>query len=565
MPNVSLASLTFSVDSYSRLSLINFLFASFVCILREPSVFWSISKIFSFIYSFALLLNVIQWCLMYGAFQLLLKNICFNPIESRHRIGYLLTAQPYTAFFLYLLLEFLIYISSITFYYYAYNRFKYHDQKSTCYDRCSHYCPSLIAIILLLLYTSCKMPLVHDLFLLYLQTRLQLLFVTFVFEIVHILLILALWIFLTTKIDWHLKASNKQRQISAVSNHGLTVKNTPIQSTAISLPELSGTCSSTDKVSRRLSDNLYQKPYEKIRIFQSEIYYRNRPKNWSLPLNQQATMMATFDQDDDENDIVIRSPSYPVNPNQEVQYRDAIRKTVTSLYKLPDTNLQESESQTSQSRCLVNATPPAPPVKRFTKEQVEAARVRAQKLIVQRQRSPDYVRHQRSAALLISQVWSSCLFYSFYVNKNVFFSRTRREICSHDFPSMFVDARARASRPFADQSKVFRSTFDIDTTASQHLIMHTNRRLDSDAVDRRSTPWVVNWVGPRVFIEGAEPSGSSRTRRGFSRSTVVNCCRFPPDGKSNERLDWHVWRTFLVGLLLSIFNARQDQRRSDEC
>ncbi|CAF4086204.1 unnamed protein product, partial [Rotaria sp. Silwood2] len=104
--NITSSVLSFSVDSYSRLSLLNFLFASFMCILREPHVFWSISKIFSIIYSFALALNVLQWCLMYSAFQLLLKNVCFNTNESTYNIGYLLLYQPYTTFFLYLLLEF---------------------------------------------------------------------------------------------------------------------------------------------------------------------------------------------------------------------------------------------------------------------------------------------------------------------------------------------------------------------------------------------------------------------------------------------------------------------------
>jgi hypothetical protein len=412
--NITSLSLPFSIDSYSRLCLLNFLFASFIYILREPYVFWSISKMFSIIYSFALALNVIQWCLMYSSFQLLLKNICFNTIESTHNIGYLLLHQPYTTFFLYLLLEFLIYISSITFYYYAYNRFKYHENyncKSSCYDRCSHYCPSLIAIIILLLYTSCKMPLVHDIFLLYIQTRLHILFLTFIFEIVHVLLILALWIYLTTKIDWHLKNQNiqqeQQQQFSSILNRGLTVKNTPIQPTAISLPELNGNYSSTDKTSRRLSDNLYQKPYEKIRIFQSEIYYRNHPKNWSLPLNQQQpTMIATFDNNDDENDIVVRSTSHPPNNNNnnnnnEIQYREAIRKTVSNLYKLPTIN---NEEKPSKAILLRNNTSPIPSAKHFTQEQVEAARMRAQQMIIQQPRSSEYMQHHRSATLLISQV-----------------------------------------------------------------------------------------------------------------------------------------------------------------
>ncbi|CAF5059809.1 unnamed protein product, partial [Rotaria magnacalcarata] len=73
-------------------------------------------------------------------------------------------------------------------------------------------------------------------------------------------------------------------------------------------------------------------------IFQSEIYYRNRPKNWSLPLNQQSTMLAAFDCDDDDdddddddgNDIAVQPPSLLTSENKtnnhhnEIQYRDAI-------------------------------------------------------------------------------------------------------------------------------------------------------------------------------------------------------------------------------------------------
>ncbi|CAF0878967.1 unnamed protein product [Rotaria sp. Silwood1] len=382
--NQNFSSLSFSIDSYTRLSVLNFLFASFVCIIREPYVFWSISKIFSILYSFAIALNVLQWCLMYGALQLLIKNICFNTIELRHNIGYLLSNQPYTTLFLYLLLEFLIYISSITYYYYAYNRFK-SNYKRSCYDRFSNYCPSLIAIIILLLYTACKMPLAHDIFLLYIQTRLPLLFLTFIFEIIHVLLILAIWIFLTTKLNWHI---NSQEKKSSKIFNGLTVQNIPIEErTKISLSELNNDYSSKEK------------PYEKIRIFQSEIYYHNRPKNWSLPLNQQSTMMAEFDNDDD---IITRSPSYPISPNNnnnnnnnEIQYRNAIRKTLS--------NIKNSQEQT-KAVFLRSNTPPTPPVKKFTKEQVEAARLRAQKIINQQQRSSGYIQQQHSTALLISQV-----------------------------------------------------------------------------------------------------------------------------------------------------------------
>ena len=330
---------------------------------------------------------------MHGAFQLLLKNVCFNAIDSSENIGYLLLSQPYTTFFLYLLLEFLVYVSSITFYYYAYNRFKYGELfpwKASCYDRCTHYCPSLIAIILLLLYTACKMPLVHDIFLLYMQTRLNLLIGTFIFEIVHVLLMLALWIYLTTKIDWHVK---REKEYSSLSNpRGLTVKNTnSVQPTAISLPELSSnSCSSMEKTSRRLSDNIYQKPYEKIHIVQSEIYYRNRPKNWSLPLNQQPTMMAKFDNDD-----IVCTTAHPTN---EVQYREAIRKTVSNLYKI------NHEEQQQQQAPLRNNLPPTPPMKRFTQEQVEAARMRTQQMIMDQAKSAEYMQHHRSATLLISQV-----------------------------------------------------------------------------------------------------------------------------------------------------------------
>ena len=388
--------------NYSRWCLLNFLFASLMCILREPNVFWSISKIFSLIYSFALALNVIQWTLMYGAVQLLLKNLCFSPVDARYNIGYLLSNQPYTTFSLYLLLEFLVYMSSLTFYYYAYVRFQQHDQ-SSCYDRCSNYCPSLVAIIILLLYTACKMPLVHDIFLLFIQTRIRLLFITFIFEICHVLVLLTLWICLTAKLNWHIETEEKLRMKVPCS---VVVKNTPvppIATTTLSLPDLNR------------DSALDEKPYEKIRIFQSEIYYRNRPKNWSLPLNQQASMMATFDADDD---IVLRSPN-----KNEVQYRDAIRKTVPNIYQIPNTSSHER----TKAVFLRGNTPPTPPVKRFRKEQVDAARKRAEQMFSSQQRTAEYIPHRHSAALLISQVWRLLSYQTGSINRflgaNVRFGR----------------------------------------------------------------------------------------------------------------------------------------------
>ena len=178
--------------------------------------------------------------------------------------------------------------------------------------------PTLWAIIILLLYTSCKILLVHNIFLLFIQTRIRLLSIAFIFEICHVLILLTLWIFLTAKLNWHPRADAKLRLKVPC---GVVVKNTPVQpiaTTTLSLPDLNRESSSNEK------------PYEKIRIFQSEIYYRNRPKNWSLPLNQQASMMAAFDADDD---IVLRSSS--TSNKNEVHYRDAIRKTVPNIYQTP--------------------------------------------------------------------------------------------------------------------------------------------------------------------------------------------------------------------------------------
>jgi hypothetical protein len=197
------------------------------------------------------------------------------------------------------------------------------------------------------------------------------LFVTFIFEILHVLLVLLIWIFLTTKLNWKINTNEK---LPLKIFNDFTTQNIPFeQSATTSLPELN------------------QKPYEKIRIFQSEIYYRNRPKNWSLPLNQQPTMMAAFDTNDD---IITRSPSYPNNHN-EIQYRNAIRKSLS--------NLKNSQQQ-AKAVFFRSNTPPIPPVKRFTKEQVDAARLRAEKIIIQQQKPPEYHQQRHSAALLISQV-----------------------------------------------------------------------------------------------------------------------------------------------------------------
>lgn len=412
---------SYSSSNYSRWCLLNFFFASLIYVLREPSIFWSFSKVFSLLYSLAIGLNVIQWSLMYGSLQLLLKNISFNTMDSRYGVGYLLANQPYTTFFLYLLLEFLIYISSMTFYYYAYVRFQSH-QKSSCYDRCANYCPSLIAIIILLLYTACKMPLVHDIFLLYIQTRIRLLFFTFVFEVFHVLIILILWIFLTTKSNWNIQrsvASKGKTPLNVILNN--TSNNNGPSSTLVPAP--SASAASLPNLHRddpAAEAKAVEKPYEKIRIFQSEIYYQNRPKNWSLPLNQQPSVIAAFDTDDD---IILRSPSSPVHLNQnnppEVQYRSAVRKNIPNVYQEPRPVSQQTGTSQQQTKAvfLRTETPPAPPVKRFTKEQVEAARLRAEHIFLEQQKqqqqsqkhqfqssTPEYIPHRHSAALLISQV-----------------------------------------------------------------------------------------------------------------------------------------------------------------
>ena len=392
------ASFSFPTDNYARWCLLNFLFASFMCVLREPSVFWSLSKIFSSLYSLAIALNVIQWFLMYGSVQLLLKNISFNMLDSRFNVGYLLSNQPYATFFLYLLLEFLVFISSMAFYYYAYVRFQSSD-KGSCYDRCSSYCPSLIAIIILLLYTACKMPLVHDIFLLYIQTRIRLLVLTFVFEIVHVLIIMTLWIFLTTKTYWTIKEKDNLI-IKAASKTSL--KSSPIQSVGITPPQPPKTTLSMPDLNRNSSskEKLNEKPYEKIRIFQSEICYQNRPKNWSLPLHQQPSMMAAFDTDDD---IALRPASSSIHAHKshdEPPYRNSNNRDSPNIYQYPKSSF---ERETGAVFYRTN-TPPVPPVKRFTKEQVEAARRRAEQMFLQQQRTADYIPHRHSAALLISQV-----------------------------------------------------------------------------------------------------------------------------------------------------------------
>src|SRR5262249_34411708 len=98
--------------------------------------------------------------------------------------------------------------------------------------------------------------------------------------------------------------------------------------------------------------------------------------------------------------IVVRSTSYPTN-NNEIQYREAVRKTVSNLYKRPTIN---NEEQPSKAILLRNNTPPIPLAKRFTQEQVEAARMPAQQMVIQQGRPLDYMQHHRSATLLTSQV-----------------------------------------------------------------------------------------------------------------------------------------------------------------
>ncbi|CAF4499041.1 unnamed protein product, partial [Didymodactylos carnosus] len=250
----------------------------------------------------------------------------------------------------------------------------------SCWDKCSYHCPSLIAIVIILLFTACKIPLVHDILLLYIQQRNRLLIITFINEIVHVLLTLGLWIFFTTKTDWHFADKNsddsdnkrhKTRLSPLTPSKNLIIKSTPTK--IASMPELSTTTTSDNDnkmlLNRPLSDVCNTKPYEKIRIFQSEIYYRNkptdsswdryqgmidddyskrlqqnsRPKNWSLPLKSNDSH---YDNLTNSNKVAL---SYEQQMDNEIQYRNAIRKTLGSIYNMSDGNGDHEQQKFSRS------------------------------------------------------------------------------------------------------------------------------------------------------------------------------------------------------------------------
>lgn len=71
-----------------------------------------------------------------------------------------------------------------------------------------------------------------------------------------------------------------------------------------------------------------------------------------------------------------------------------------NIYQCPKIHV---EQETNAVFYRMN-TPPVPPVKRFTKEQVEAARKRAEQMFLQQQKTGEFLPHRHSAALLISQV-----------------------------------------------------------------------------------------------------------------------------------------------------------------
>ncbi|CAF1161490.1 unnamed protein product [Didymodactylos carnosus] len=384
-------------NEYSRLGLFHFIFATVLYCISYPTVFWSISKSFSILFSISLFLNALQWLLMYGSFQLIIRLVCynqFNIVSSTSSYTFLLLNQPYMAIFLYLLLEFLVFISSVTIYFYGYSRFKqfvtrnYFPSKKirrrhrSCWDKCSYYCPSLIAIVIILLFTACKIPLMHDILILYIQQRNRLLIITFINEIVHVLLTIGLWIFLTTKTDWHFFDNGndnnhydreKTKVTSPILSKNLILKSTPTK--MASMPELSTTTTSDNDnralINRPLSDVYHTEPYEKIRIFQSEIYYRNnptdslwnryqetaddsyskrlqqhsKPKNWSLPLNNSDLQYDNLS--NNNNNKVVVSYEQPID--NEIQYRNAIRKTLGSIYKFANGTNDHEQQKFSRS------------------------------------------------------------------------------------------------------------------------------------------------------------------------------------------------------------------------
>uniref|UniRef100_A0A915C145 Protein tincar n=1 Tax=Parascaris univalens TaxID=6257 RepID=A0A915C145_PARUN len=248
------------------LEFVNLVIALFAYACSYASVFWRVSKPFSFFFSAHLLVHVITVIWSYLGFSVLYR-IQETSYASVRPVGlgqYLSSSRPLKVYHplaiiaTYVTTMMLINIAPIALYTYGYNKYfvnlmtvqyknsgrnqgtsingppsEYSEYRRRSYQKppvvklcCDGYAPHITAIVLLVLIVIAKAPTIYALMVLYQHEEKPLLLSCIVVDITYLFTWIIFWLILTLKRDWNFKVVHQVHEIIALQNAHQTMATT---------------------------------------------------------------------------------------------------------------------------------------------------------------------------------------------------------------------------------------------------------------------------------------------------------------------------------------------------
>ncbi|KHN72442.1 Protein tincar [Toxocara canis] len=248
------------------LEFVNLVLALFAYACSYPSVFWRVSKPFSFFFSAHLLVHIATIVWSYLGFSVLYR-IQETNYASVRPVGlgqYLSSSKPLKIYHplaiiaTYVTTMVLINIAPIALYTYGYNKYfvnlmalqyknsarnqgtsvngppsEYSEYRRRSYQKppaaklcCDGYAPHITAIILLVLIVIVKAPTIYALMVLYQHEEKPLLLSCIVIDITYLFTWIIFWLILTLKRGWNFKVVHQVHEIIALQNAHQTMATT---------------------------------------------------------------------------------------------------------------------------------------------------------------------------------------------------------------------------------------------------------------------------------------------------------------------------------------------------
>ncbi|VDL74172.1 unnamed protein product [Nippostrongylus brasiliensis] len=219
-----------------------------------PAVFWRVSKAFSLIFSFHMVIHCAAVIWSYLGFSILfrIQETNYNSLRPVGLGQYLVQSRnwpfyhPYAIIATFVASLVLMIMAPIALYSYGYNKYfvnvmnfqaknhiragssagqssEYSDYKRRNYARpasrelcCDGYAPHTIAIVLLVLIVIVRAPTIYALMILYQHEEKPLLLTCIVVDVVYLFTWILLWLMLTLKREWSFNVAHKVHQIYAL-------------------------------------------------------------------------------------------------------------------------------------------------------------------------------------------------------------------------------------------------------------------------------------------------------------------------------------------------------------